>query len=450
MIRYKHPSGLKSLLSMIAVFIGSSLFSQEAPLTLQQCIEYGLSHNPTIQKTSLEAEKNEFKRKETLSSYLPQVSGNVEVVNNLKLQTQILPGEFFGQPGTSIPVQFGTRYNATAALNATQTIFDQSQIYSMQITKQNTKVTELNTQKTKDQLVYDIATAYYSAQVTLTQKTLVEANLSKIDTLLKLTRIQFDNGFAKKLDVDRLLVNQTNLQTELATSEMNYQQQLMLLKYYMGMPLENPVTLPVITPENAASSTSLVNSETMNMVDIHLVQAQRELYGLNLKQIKAGYIPTLSANFRFAYQFQQNDFRVFSPDANWFPSSYVGLSLSIPIFDGLSKYSRSSQMKIQIKQSELDEQYLTENVKMMRANAKNKLNINLASLESQQRNIDLANEVYETTRAQYMGGIVSMTDLVNAENALKEAQTNFLSALVQVKLTELDLIKTTGNIQTLN
>jgi len=186
------------------------------------------------------------------------------------------------------------------------------------------------------------------------------------------------------------------------------------------------------------------------MVDIHLVQAQRELYGLNLKQIKAGYIPTLSANFRFAYQFQQNDFRVFSPDANWFPSSYVGLSLSIPIFDGLSKYSRSSQMKIQIKQSELDEQYLTENVKMMRANAKNKLNINLASLESQQRNIDLANEVYETTRAQYMGGIVSMTDLVNAENALKEAQTNFLSALVQVKLTELDLIKTTGNIQTLN
>ena len=448
----KNPSGLKSLLPMIALFVSGSLFSQgpSGELTLQQCIEYGLSNNPSIQKTNLETERNEFRQKETRAAYLPQINGSVQVLNNLKLQTQILPGELAGTPGQDVAVQFGTRYNATAAIDASQTIFDQSQIYSMQITRQNIKVTDLNSQKTKEQLMFDIASAYYSAQVTFTQQKLVEANLSKIDTLLKLTRIQLENGFAKKLDVDRLVVNQTNLQTELATSKMNSEQQLMLLKYYMGMPLESTITLPAISPENGAANTSLVSSETLNMVDINLVQAQRELYGLNLKQIRAGYLPSLSANFHAAYQFQQNDFRVFAADANWFPNSYVGLTLNVPIFDGLTRYSRASQMRIQIKQSELDEQYLTESVKMQRANARNKLNTNLAALESQQRNIELANEVYETTRVQYIGGIVSMTDLVNAENSLKEAQTNYLSSLVQVKLSELDLIKTTGNITTLN
>jgi outer membrane protein TolC len=449
---FKYPFGLKSFLPVIVLFIGSSLFSQgnSGELTLQQCIDYGLSHNPNILSSNLEAERDEFRMKETRAAYLPQVNAAAQVINNLQRPTQILPGELAGTPGQDIPVQFGTRYNVNASLDASQTLFDRSQLYAFQITKQNAKLTELNVQKTQEQLIYDIATAYYSAQVSLTQKDLIQNNLSKIDTLLKLTRIQFENGFATKLDVNRLEVNRTNLQTELSTSEMDYQQQLMLLKYYMGMPLDNGISLPAISPGTAAANTSLISSEDINRTDIQLTQAQRELYALNLKQIRAGYIPSLSANFHFAYQFQQNDLRMFNKDANWFPSSYAGLTLNIPIFDGLSKYSRSSQMKIQIRQSELDEQYLTESVKMQRTNAQNKLRINLSALESQQRNIQLASEVYETTRAQYIGGIVSMTDIVNAENALREAQTNYLSSLVQVKLAELDLIRTTGNIKTLN
>jgi len=438
------------LLMLLAFLAGTMSFAraQSAEMTLQQCIQYGLTNNSGVLKSKLEIDRTNEMRTETRSNYLPQVSGNVQLIDNLKLQTSILPGEIIGQPGTQVAVQFGTTYNVSAGIDATQVLYNQSLIYAMKITEQSTKVSEINAKKTEEQLIYDIASAYYAAQITLTQKKLVESNLAQVDTLLKLTQIQFENDFAKQLDLDRLNVNYTNLQTELANSNTNYEQQLMLLKYYMGMPLDGKIELPVITGNEQPST--IVDPEGLNDTDIQLIQAQRDLYNYNLKQIKSGYIPTLSMSFRSALQVQQNDLRIFSKDANWFPNSYIALNLSVPIFDGLAKNSRVQQTTIQIRQLELDEKYLTENLKMQRINASNALTSNKTALASQQRNIELAKKVYETTQAQFVGGIATMSDLVNAETSLRDAQTNYLRALVQVKLGELDLIKSTGNIRSLN
>jgi outer membrane protein TolC len=415
-----------------------------SPLTLQQCIEYGLTHNPSIMKAGLETEKSDYKLTEARSEYLPQVSGSVQLIDNLKLQTMVLPGEFVGQPGTTVPVQFGTLYNLTGAVDATQKIYDQSSIEAVRIAKQNAQLSELNTQKTKEQLTYDLANAYYSAQVTLTQQNLIQANLSKVDTLLQVTRVQFENGFVKKLDVDRLQVNKTNLQTELANSKSNYEQQLMLLKYYMGMPLEETISLPEISATEKIE-TKLLGVDNISSTDVQILQTQQALYNMNIRQIQAGYIPTLSVAFHGAAQFQQDDLRIFSKNASWYPTSYLAFNLNIPIFDGMSKTSRISQMRVQLKQNELDQQYLNQSINMQVANAQNKLTVNLSALETQQRNIELANEVYETTRVQYSNGTIALTEMVNAENELRVSQTNYLTALVQARLAELELIKATGN-----
>lgn len=438
------------LLLLLALLTGGMLRAQapSGPMTLKQCIQYGLSNNAGVLKSRLEIDRSNEKRAETRAAYLPQANGTIQLVDNLKLQTSIIPGDFIGQPGEEIAVQFGTKYNVNAAIDINQALYDQSLILGMKATQLSTKLADISAKKTEEQLAYDIAGAYYSAQIALTQKTLVESNLSQIDTLLHLTQIKLENGFAKQLDMDRLLVNQTNLQTDLANSQMSYEQQLMLLKYYMGLPLDAALELPVISETEQGAT--LINTETLNHTDIDMIQAQQELYALNLRQIRSGYLPSLYLNFHSALQAQQNDLRLFNKDANWFPTSYVALSLNVPIFDGLAKNSRVKQLNIQMQQSELDEQYLNESLKMQRANANNALTMNRSALESQQRNIELARKVYETTQAQYIGGIASMTELVNAETSLKEAQTNYLRALVQVKLGELDLIRATGNITSFN
>lgn len=439
------------LLMLLALLAGSMSFVRAqsgGQMSLQQCIQYGLTKNAGVLKSKLEIERTDAKRAETRADYLPQINGNAQIIDNLKLQTSILPGELIGQPGTQVAVQFGTKYNTSLGLDAKQVVYDQSLIYAMKLTKQSTKISEINARKTEEQLIYDIASAYYAAQVALTQKKLVESNLAQVDSLLKITQIQFENDAAKQIDLDKLTVNQTNLQTELATSTTSYEQQLMLLKYYMGMPLDATLELPAVDMNE--QSASIINTETLDNTDIELVQAQREIYSVTLQQIKAGYLPSLSLNFHSSYMNMQNEFRIFQKGASWFPNTYVAVNLNIPIFDGLAKNSRVKQTRIQMQQSELEEQYLTENLKMQRANADNTLKTNQAALQSQKRNIELAQKVYATTQAQFVGGIATMTDIVNAEMSLRDAQTNYLRALVQVKLGELDLIKSTGNIRTLN
>jgi outer membrane protein len=434
------------LLMLLALMAGSMSFvrAQSGPMSLQQCVQYGLTKNAGVLKSKLEIDRANEKRTETRSEYLPQVNGTISFQDNLKLQTSILPGELIGQPGTQVPVQFGTKYSTSAGIDARQVIYNQSLIYTMKLTKQSTKISEINARKTEEQLIYDIASAYYSAQISFTQMKLVESNLGQIDSLFKITQIQFENDAAKQLDLDKLTVNKTNLQTELITSTNNYEQQLMLLKYYMGMPLDTSIEVTMIDLNEP--SATIIDTKSLDNTDLELVQVQREIYSVTLQQIRAGYLPSLSLSFQASVQNMQNNLRIFEKDAQWFPTSYVGLNLAIPIFDGFAKNSRVKQTKIQMEQSVLEEQYLTENLKMQRENANNTLKANQAALTSQQSNIELAQKVYTVTMAQFVGGIATITDIVNAETSLRDAQTNYLQALVQVKLGELDLIKSTGNI----
>lgn len=421
---------------------------QNAGMSLQQCIQFGLANNPNVLKSQVEAERYDEQKVSTRAAFLPQVQGSASLNDNLKLQTSIIPGEFFGQPGEQIAVQFGTKYNVNLGIDASQILYDHSLIYAAKISNQATELANLNTQKTKEQLTYDIAAVYYSAQIARTQMDIVRSNLTQVDTLLNITQSQYANDFAQQLDIDRLLVNKTNLETNLTNAELQYNQQIRLLKLYMGMPQSTQLSIPPI--DSATQSAMLTDTESVNKTDLSILQTQQQLYELNMRQIKSGYIPTLSLAFHTGVQLQQNNLRIFSEDADWFPNSYIAVQLAVPIFDGLSKSSRIKQVKLQMEQNELDQRFLNESLVMQRDNAVGNLQINRATLESQQRNTALAQSVYNTTRERYTGGISSMAELVNAETALKTAQTNYLSALVQVKLAELELLKATGNIASFN
>lgn len=440
---------LKSTLTLFLLTIVSlaSKAQVDEAFTLKNAIDYGLAHNTSILKGRLETERNNFQYKEALAGYLPQAKGSASVLDNLKLQTSILPGEVFGQPGTSVAVKFGTKFNVTAGIDVNQVLFDASQLMGLKVAGQAKNLVNLNQQKTKEQLTYDIATAYYSAQITAIQKGIVENNLIKIDSLITITKVQFDNGFAKKVDYDRLLINRTNTQTDIENVNINFQNQLYTLKYYMAMPMDKIIVLAKDNYEiNRGFS---ANANFQNNTDVRLLQNQNMLNDIKLKQIKAGYLPSLSFGFRYAYQVQKNDFKIIGNNSNWFPNSYLSFNLNIPIFDGGTRSAKMSQVKIDMQQNLLDEQNLMQNLAYQSARSSNKLTQNQASVSVQQNNIKLAEEVFAISQAQFKGGIGSMSDLINAETSLKEAQINYLNALVQIKIAELDILKSSGNLNNL-
>lgn len=435
------------ILYLLAFLYSESTAQSGQNFSLKNAIQYGIKNNRAIKKSGLDVEKNRYQFMEALSSYMPQANGSVSVIDNLKLQTSILPGEVFGQPGEQVSVQFGTKFNVTAGIEINQTILDASKIYGIKASNDAKGLTLLKNQKTQEQTIYDIAVAYYGAEIAEIQKGIIEANLSKIDSMIKITNAQFQNGFAKKVDLDRLLISRTNTKTEIEKVTLNYQNQILLLKYIISMPLDSHIVLE--KNEYQASTNLDYNNNYERNTDILLLRKQNDLSKTKLMQINLGYAPTISFGYKYAYQVQQNDLRIFSNNAKWFPNSYLSFNLNIPILDGGNKYARATQVKIEMKQNKLDEQNTMQNLAYLAAKSNNNLVQNKSSLGVQKNNIQLAEEVYAISQNQFKGGIGSMSDLLNAETALKEAQINYLNELVQIKLAELEILKTSGNLNNL-
>jgi outer membrane protein TolC len=148
------------------------------------------------------------------------------------------------------------------------------------------------------------------------QREIVQANVKKLDSLLKITKVQLDNGFAKQLDYDKLKVNRTNLETELSNIELNYQQQMVYLKYVMAYPLDQAIELSTKVEQEKVASTIASKMDVNNNLDFQILMAQRRMTNININQLKASYLPSFSLGFRYGYQAQRNQLDFFKQRNN--------------------------------------------------------------------------------------------------------------------------------------
>lgn len=455
---------MKNLIITIAlIFISNSLISQNAviatpefvikeeqPLTLEECIAFAILNNPNLHSIQLAEQANNFKIKEIKASGLPQVNATGQWSHNYALAEQILPGEVFGQPGTSVAVKFGVANTLIGNLEVNQLLYSKSYFTGLKAAKTSQSLVELNTFKTKEDLVYNIAQIYLQLQITEKQKEILNTNINRINQLIDISQIQFEEGLIKKIDVDQLRVNKTNLLTELQNVKIGVVQQLNLLKFYMGMSPNSDIAIAEYVQEGDRYPVSEELVLTAN-TNLQLLNKQMELNELDMENIRAGYYPTLSAFARYGWQGQTD--KLFSnDDANNIqgsPTGVFGLSLNVPIFDGFQRKNQTQQKQIKERQLMLDQKYMKHSIEMEFANAKNALRQNKTLLESQKGNMKLAEELYGVTKLSYQEGIAPLTELLNAEQSLKEAQTQYLTSLLQLNLAELDQMKASGQLATL-
>lgn len=434
------------LLFSTGIFTGLTAQSKKQ-LTLKEALNYAMENNRSVRESILNKQSVEYRIKEAKSIAFPQVNINGAFEDNLKLATQLLPAEIVGgEPGSLIPVQFGTKYNLNASVEANQMIYDQSYWAGLKAVKKAGDLNRLEIMKAKEEVAYQVALVYYQAQVTSKELEIVKANLKKMDQVIQITKHQLDNGIVKQIDYNRLLVNQINLQTEQDNLENSLAQQLNLLKYHAGMSVDTQIEL-----EESAISLSNVSANEgqpsfQNRLDMQLLSTQKELEMLQVKLHRSGYYPSLNAFARYTQQALRNEFNFFDGNQRWFDFSTIGLRLNIPVFDGFQKKYRVQQSQVKIRQLELQAENREQSLKMEFENAGNTIRNKQKVIEKQQKNMQLAEEVYNVTREQFKQGVADFSELLNAENALQEAQTTYLQALIQAKVAELDYHKTTGNL----
>lgn len=417
----------------------------EHHFSLKDAVHYATDHHPGIQRSSYELDKYNQKFREQLSGYLPQIKADAAYTNNLRLITQIIPGEFLGQPGQDQAVQFGTKYNASAGIELTQTVIDFEKITGQKLARQSRRIGLLDKQKAAEQIVYDVSTAYIAAQVTFLQQEIVNENVQRVDTLLAMVQIQLDNGFAGTLDLKRLQLERTSLQTQLQSAQMEYRQSITLLKYTMAYPLEDALSIDAQLAQSTYGS--LVGQrQPRQPVEYQLLAASRDLSALRHKQAKLSYLPKLSFNFKYGALAQQNHPNVLRTTANWYPNSLASLNISIPIFDGNFKGSRVKQLQLEQLQIELDLRISSLQQDKDLSNASHKLDASNANMVTTKQSMALAADVYNITYAQFQYGYTPLKELLDMHLQLKETQTAYLRAIVEAQSAELQWLKASGNL----
>lgn len=415
--------------------------------SLQQSVDFALQHNTSVQNVLLDQVSADNKVKEVIGAGLPQISGSAEVQDFVKIPTSLIPGEFFGgQPGTYIPVQFGTKYNATVGLTATQLLFNGSYFVGIKAAKLYQELAQKNVDRTKIEASTDVTKAYYTVLVNNERKKLLDANLELVKNLMENTKALHKNGFAEQLDVDRITVTYNNLTTEASNINRLLDLSLVLLKYQMGMDQSANLTLTDKIENIAFTPTTFDNSkfDYRKRIEFQLYETQLRGQQLFLRSERFGYMPTLVLFGSASAQAQRTKFDFFDTNKDWYPIVVVGLRLSVPIFDGLQRHYRVEQYKVGILQAENNLIWMQRTIDMQRAVAQVTLQNSSASLQSQKDNMALAQSVFESATKKYNAGVGSNLEVLNAQTALKEAQTNYFTALYDAVIAKVEYDKATG------
>lgn len=432
-------------LSVVSYTLQAQAQDNAKPLTLQESVQYAMQNSARVQISQLSIEKNDQFVKEVLSSGLPQVNLSGGYTYNLKLATSLVPAQFFGgKEGEFAKVQFGTKMNTTFTGEVSQLLFSRTFFVGLDAARKSRKLYELETDQVKDELAYTIAQLYYSIQVTQKQRNTLQANLDQVKSLLQLTQKQFANGMAKKIDVDQLNVNRINLENQLKNLELQVEQLKQTLKFNMAMPLDQPIALTDTLNEHqfTVPDVQIFTADFTQRKDLAVLDVQAQLNQLNVDQYRYGYWPSLTAFANYNYQGQGNKF----DDLNWFDFGSIGLNLNVPIFDGFKK--RSQIQQAQIDQLQLNEtRRLTSQAAALAYNqAIQELQTNINNLRALSENRRVAEEVYRVSQSRFTQGIALITEVLSAENSMREAQTNYLSALLQVKLAEIEIQNAKGTL----
>jgi len=449
----KHFTKYAFILALLVMMYETK--AQEANKTsfsLQESIDYSLKHSPNYLNAELDLKNADYRRKEITGMGLPQVNGSIDFKDYLAIPTSLIPGDFVGQPGTYIPVQFGTKYNATAGLSASWNILNSDYFFGLKAQNEFMNLAKISVTRSKSDLVAQVTKAYYTVIISRDRVKSLDANIVKLKKTFDDTKAANQVGTVELIDVERLEVQYNNLITDRDKTLRGIDISEALLKFHMGYQVNELITLTdSLSVESSEFQELSRTADISQRPDYKLLMAQQTLYELDVKRLKYAFLPSLSLYGSYQYNAQRNEFNFFDasssdPTKKWFKVALVGATLNLNIFTGFQRVNKIEQTKITayknrnaIRTLELNAQLEANTASITYSNA-------YASLLRQKKNVELAQHVADVARKKYESGVGSNIEVVTAETSLTEAQTNYYNSVFDMIVAKTDYLKATGNL----
>ncbi len=427
------------ILIIIVLFQVPAILSAQT-LSLEQCIDTALQYNRTIKLSQQDVFLANEKNKETKGSLLPKLNGMADYRYYTDLPYQLMPAAAFGGPaGTYKEVQFGVPQSLNATLQLSVPVFSPSVLSAIKNSRVANELTDIQKIRTEEDVVLEVSNAYYNAQILLNQLAFLDSNIINTNKLVQTTTLLYQQQVAKGTDVDRLKLQLDQVTNQRNTVFSQQQQVLNSLKFLMGKPISDSVG--VLKSENSDVEASFQSQVT---TDILLIDKKIEFNNSELKGLKNSRMPSMSAYGVYGTTgFGNTGSNSFF---NFHPIGYIGAQLSIPLFGGTVTRHKILQKNIEIEKTIIQKEQVTEKSKLDLINAEMQYTIANQNFATVGNQIKLAQKIYDNTVLQNQQGVANITDLLLADNSLREAQQNYIVALVNLRKAELEYKRVTGNL----
>jgi outer membrane protein TolC len=443
--------------------------SHSHAFSIQQCVEYARKHNVQVKNALLDYQIQQQTNRQITSAAYPQLNGSLGTTYYPNVPVQVFPnfismatyqvltdegvkngsGAAIQAPNDYgfIQAAFGTKWSASGGVSLSQVLFDGQVFVGLQARQASLDAQLKNVEVTEENIKVNVYKVYYQLIVSKSQMEMLDANISRAKKLESDTKALFENGFREKLEVDRASVQLANLETEKLKTQRNIDNGYIGLKFLIGMPVMDSLTLTDAITEDKIREGILEasNYKYSDRKEYQALDITKSLREYNIKRYKYAYLPSANLSSSYAKNAYRDKFNFFGK-GDWYSAWNIGLNISIPIFDGFSRAANVKKAELELKQSE----NLLENMKLSIDNdvvqAQNRFKAAITTLDYQRKNMQLAEQVYNQTKKKYESGLASNTDITNTQTDLISAQTNYVSALYDAVVAKVDFSKATGTL----
>lgn len=445
----KYLSGLGFIIALLFI---NTAHGREAnnlhPLSLAEAIDFAIHNNYSLKNAKLDILIQKAQNAQVEASGYPHLNAKGEFTDYIDPMKSFVPGDFFGSPGTFIPVQFTPKFASGASMSGSQLIFDGSFFVALAARKELIKLATERGKLTEEDVKLKVQKAYYALALAQKQFGILKSSLANARDMANDLTVMRQNGFVEKIDMDRTQVQINNLASDSMRISNLLEVSEQLLKYQMGMDLHEPIMLTDTVLENHITNATVLTSDVTNYelrTEYKVLASTLRLNEFNLKRYKFSALPTLNAFGGMGYNFSTNKFSdVFKAQYIW--SSYVGLTLNVPIFNGFMRKNQVKEAKINVEKSKNDIENIKRTIDFQTENAKTVLRNALIQSENQKRNLSLSASVLNLAQRKYKEGVGSNLEVTQAQTDYLSAQNNYFNALLDIINAEADLQKALGQL----
>jgi outer membrane protein len=448
---------------LLLLFVDFAFAQKRYDLTVKEAVELAFKNVTDIKNAQLDYEIQNAQNKEITGQALPQLTGNGSINRYLKLPQVLFPASEEGiykvlkenglvpqttkaPPPTFTSFSFVQPWNTSIGANLSQLLFQPDVFVGLKARKTALGLSQANLELVKERVKDSAYRRYYAILIAQKQSDFLKGGIERLQKLYHDDSIMFINGFAERLDLDKVQVQLTNLQTSQSVLDNSIKLAYAALKYSIGLSQNDTVILKEgLTNEDIKRNALDDNLKYEDRKEIQAIAYSRRLQELDVQRYKLGYLPTLSAVAGYTISGMGQQF-ITNSSFIWFKSALIGLNLNIPIFDGFQRKYKVQQAQLNLQKVDNAVDNLKQVIDLQYTVSKESLKNALLNLDAQQRNVQLAENVYNTTKKKFEAGIGSSFEVLQADNDWQTAQSNYFTGLYNAIVAKISFQSSLGKL----